>query len=65
MEDAVMCSCVQDIARSFPRFTNSRQEESELYQTSLMSALIDGGLRRRHDDQAVAYAWRFLTRNVQ
>ena len=36
------CSCVSDIARSFTRFVRDGQTESELYQTSLMSALIDG-----------------------
>jgi len=36
------CSCVSDIARSFTRFVRDGQPESELYQTSLMSALIDG-----------------------
>jgi acetolactate decarboxylase len=42
MKNAAVCSCVQDVARSFTRFVSNKQEESELYQTSLMSALIDG-----------------------
>lgn len=42
MKDAATCSCVRDIAKSFSRLVSKDQEESELYQTSLMSALIDG-----------------------
>lgn len=42
MFNAPTCSCVSDIARSFKRFARNGQPESELFQTSLMSALIDG-----------------------
>jgi acetolactate decarboxylase len=42
MKNAATCSCVSDIAKSFSRLVSKGQEESELYQTSLMSALIDG-----------------------
>jgi len=36
-----MCSCVHEIAKSFAHLREQNQE-SEIYQTSLMSALIDG-----------------------
>jgi len=36
------CTCVQDIAKSFVRQTYKCESESEIFQTSLMSALIDG-----------------------
>ncbi|MBV8627300.1 MAG: acetolactate decarboxylase, partial [Paraburkholderia sp.] len=42
MINTTACSCVSDIARSFTRLVRDGQTESELYQTSLMSALIDG-----------------------
>ncbi|MEM5400393.1 MULTISPECIES: acetolactate decarboxylase [Paraburkholderia] len=42
MKDAATCSCVRDIAKSFSRLASNRHDESEIYQTSLMSALIDG-----------------------
>jgi acetolactate decarboxylase len=42
MDNTAACSCVNDIAGSFTRFVHGQQPESELYQTSLMSALIDG-----------------------
>ena len=42
MNNTPTCSCVNDIARSFTRFVSEGHQESELYQTSLMSALIDG-----------------------
>ncbi|MGF6552261.1 acetolactate decarboxylase [Paraburkholderia youngii] len=41
MKNAGVCCCVEEIARSFAHL-NSAQPESEIYQTSLMSALIDG-----------------------
>lgn len=41
MNHSATCSCVQEIANSFA-YLKSNQQESEIYQTSLMSALIDG-----------------------
>jgi acetolactate decarboxylase len=42
MKADARCSCVREIAKSFSRLVSKDQTESELYQTSLMSALIDG-----------------------
>ena len=44
MEPTVTCSCVQEIAKAFAslREKEADHELAELYQTSLMSALIDG-----------------------
>jgi len=42
MEEAEVCSCVADIANSFVRLAKRSARESVIYQTSLMSALIDG-----------------------
>jgi acetolactate decarboxylase len=44
MEPTVACSCVQDIAKAFVHLKERGDEHelAELYQTSLMSALIDG-----------------------
>ncbi|REG52205.1 acetolactate decarboxylase [Paraburkholderia sp. BL6669N2] len=41
MKNTGACTCVQDIAKSFS-YLNTDQPESEIFQTSLMSALIDG-----------------------
>jgi acetolactate decarboxylase len=41
MKNAGVCCCVDEIARSFA-YLKSAEPESEIYQTSLMSALIDG-----------------------
>jgi acetolactate decarboxylase len=41
MDNTGVCSCVQEIAKSFA-YLNTNQHESEIYQTSMMSALIDG-----------------------
>jgi acetolactate decarboxylase len=41
-DTAAPCTCVRDIAKSFSRLLRTDHEVSELYQTSLMSALIDG-----------------------
>jgi acetolactate decarboxylase len=40
METTDVCSCVQEIAKTFSHLAN--RQESEIFQTSLMSALIDG-----------------------
>ncbi|TDG21729.1 acetolactate decarboxylase [Paraburkholderia silviterrae] len=44
MKDTDVCSCVHEIARSFSRLREREAEHelAEIYQTSLMSALIDG-----------------------
>lgn len=42
MKHTPVCSCAAEIARTFTRLAAEGKEESELYQTSLMSALIDG-----------------------
>ncbi|MGF6870876.1 acetolactate decarboxylase [Paraburkholderia sp. MM5477-R1] len=44
METTVVCSCVQQVAKSFayPTKIEADSELNEIYQTSLMSALIDG-----------------------